>query len=285
MKGFIINADDYGMAIEVNEAIEELSSIGCISSTSLMANMPYAEAISKFIENAPDTGVGIHLTLTQGSPLSPVGEVPSLVNGNGEFHTYSNFIKKVLSGRISMKECRIEIIRQIEKAMLVTGYNLDHWNTHQGIHRIEPLYTVFLETCRKMGLPSMRIHKHYWINSNGKQSMLSKSRPNGGLKSKVIETYYGWLRYRAEKFFKVPRGILVLNDLSQIDQLVHVESKIGELYEIVCHPSVSTAGLKKTSMLEKRVEEYRALKRSEVIKYLQISKGAGVLKSFRAIKT
>ena len=283
MKGFIINADDYGMAVEVNEAIDELSSIGCISSTSLMANMPYTEQVKELMKSDPDTGVGVHLTLTQGNPLSPRSEVPSLVNSDGEFFSYQQFMRKVLQGRISLKQCRIEICRQIEKARELTNDKLDHWNTHQGIHRIEPLYSVFLNACRKMGVSSMRIHKHYWINSNVGKTVLNQFRPDGSIKSKCIETYYRWLRYRADKFFNIPRGILVLNDLNQIDQLAHVENEFEGVYEIVCHPATNVAGLKKTSMLEKRVEEYKALKRPEVIRYLEKSKRVEMLKSFRAL--
>ena len=143
MKGFIINADDYGMALPINDAIEKLALIGCVSSTSIMPNMPYANLITRLIHGKPDIGIGVHLTLTQGKPISPIHEVPSLVNENGEFLSYSQLIKKSLTGCISLKQCMLELRRQIERARELTNDNIDHWNSHQGIHRLDPLYFIF----------------------------------------------------------------------------------------------------------------------------------------------
>ena len=63
-KYLIINADDFGMSSEFNQAIWCLMKQGIVSSTSLMANgIAYEEAIRIIHENK-FKNIGVHLTLT-----------------------------------------------------------------------------------------------------------------------------------------------------------------------------------------------------------------------------
>jgi len=63
-KFLIINADDFGMSLEFNQAICRLMTQGIVTSTSLMANgMAYEEAIQD-IRKLDLKNIGVHLTLT-----------------------------------------------------------------------------------------------------------------------------------------------------------------------------------------------------------------------------
>ena len=63
-KYLIINADDFGLSLEFNQAICSLMSQGIVSSTSLMANgKAYEEAIQD-INKFGLKNIGVHLTLT-----------------------------------------------------------------------------------------------------------------------------------------------------------------------------------------------------------------------------
>lgn len=63
-KYLIINADDFGMSTEFNQAICHLMRQGIVTSTSLMANgLAYEEAIQD-IHNYNLKNIGVHLTLT-----------------------------------------------------------------------------------------------------------------------------------------------------------------------------------------------------------------------------
>ena len=192
-------------------------------------------------------------------------------------------MKRVLQGRISFSQCKAEVHKQLSIARELTNNKIDHWNTHQGIHRMEPLYTVFLTACKDISIPSMRIHKHYWIKSDSVVYTLSHTKPHGSFKSKLTELYYLWLRWRARKYFAIPRGILVLKDFSQIDRLMKIEHDWHGVYEIVCHPATNISGLKNTSMLEKRVAEYNALLQPEILSLLENSKKTNLMKSFKEI--
>lgn len=63
-KYLIINADDFGMSSEFNQAICELMTQGIVSSTSLMANgRAYEEAI-RYIHRLNLKNIGVHIALT-----------------------------------------------------------------------------------------------------------------------------------------------------------------------------------------------------------------------------
>lgn len=65
----IINSDDFGYSRGVNYGIVDAYHLGILTSTTLMANMPGFEQAVLLAKEAPDLGVGVHLTLTCGEPL------------------------------------------------------------------------------------------------------------------------------------------------------------------------------------------------------------------------
>lgn len=65
----IINADDYGLSKSISDGIILGIRAGYITSTSIMANMTWAEyAIQKALEYNIDC-IGLHINLTVGKPI------------------------------------------------------------------------------------------------------------------------------------------------------------------------------------------------------------------------
>ena len=64
----IVNADDYGITTATNRGIERAHMHGVVTSTTVMANQNLAAEAAALRARCPDLGVGIHLTLTLGSP-------------------------------------------------------------------------------------------------------------------------------------------------------------------------------------------------------------------------
>ncbi len=125
----IINADDYGLSKSINEGIIEAYNEGLISSTTIMINMPYAEdAILKWKENT-NLGLGLHINLTQGSPIS--NNVNSLVDENGIFHKHRKVENEEV--KILYEDAYKEIKAQIDK-LLSYGVQIDHLDYHHFIH-------------------------------------------------------------------------------------------------------------------------------------------------------
>jgi predicted glycoside hydrolase/deacetylase ChbG (UPF0249 family) len=67
----IINADDFGLSTSVNRAVVASLQASLCSSTTIMANQPaFLEACQLAHDHRLFDRVGVHLVLTEGSPLT-----------------------------------------------------------------------------------------------------------------------------------------------------------------------------------------------------------------------
>jgi predicted glycoside hydrolase/deacetylase ChbG (UPF0249 family) len=117
------------MSVGINEGIRRLATLGCVSFTSVMPNMPCAYDIARLREHAPWIAVGVHLNLTEGKPLSRIEKVHSLVGETGDFLPPTRLLRKSFRGRVSLKECRLELENQIAWGTRFAGGRIDHWNS------------------------------------------------------------------------------------------------------------------------------------------------------------
>lgn len=80
----IINADDNGRTWNIARGILDANHGGVVTSTTYMMYMPIAAAcVRETSTSTPDLGMGVHLNLTLGRPLSEPSDVPDLVDGHG----------------------------------------------------------------------------------------------------------------------------------------------------------------------------------------------------------
>lgn len=264
MNTVIVNADDFGISRGTNTAVHELARLGAISSTSLMVNMPFVEDIRDVAADCPELGVGLHVNLSQGKPVCEAGAIPTLVGADGSFLPPLTLAKRALLGRVSMAEVRREVRSQIERARELVGPRLDHWDSHQGTHRFEPLAGTIMAVCREAGIRAMRSHRHYFASGERTDAAgrLGFSASRGlGLQRVVKEKYYAWLSWRAESAFTVPAGILSVPGGSTVDVLraVAIHGGPPAIVEIPCHPATTVEGLAGTRLLQARVAEYEYL--------------------------
>ena len=83
MKQLIVNADDFGLTLGVSKGIVDAHREGIVRSTTLMANgAAFGTAVS-ISRRTPGLGIGVHLNLTTGKPVSPARTIPSLVDHDG----------------------------------------------------------------------------------------------------------------------------------------------------------------------------------------------------------
>ena len=101
MRRLIVNADDFGLHVAVNQGILAAHSEGIVSSASLMAGGAAFDDAVRIAKHCPELGVGVHLTLVGARPVLPAAEVPSLVEATGDFYrSYPLFLKRFLSGKM-----------------------------------------------------------------------------------------------------------------------------------------------------------------------------------------
>jgi hopanoid biosynthesis associated protein HpnK len=134
LKNLIITADDFGAAVEVNEAVERAHRDGILSAASLMvAGSAAADAIAR-AKTMPRLRVGLHLVLVEGKPVLPVSAVPDLVDASGHFRTD---MARAGAAMFFRPKVRAQLQAEIEAqfaAFAATGLALDHVNAHKHFH-------------------------------------------------------------------------------------------------------------------------------------------------------
>jgi chitin disaccharide deacetylase len=140
LKALIVTADDYGLSVPVNEAVEEGHRRGILTAASLMVGAPAWEDAVKRARLLPSLGVGLHLTLVDGRPVLSPDRVPGLVGPDGRF--YNDAVRFGIALFFSSelrRQAADEIGAQFDR-FRETGLLLDHINGHQHFH-MHPVVT------------------------------------------------------------------------------------------------------------------------------------------------
>lgn len=153
----IVTADDFGLAIPVNEAVELGHREGILGGASLMVG---AEAVADAVERArrlPRLRVGLHVVLVDGRPVLPAARVPDLIDRDGRFdrRLMRAGIRFFLLPRVR-RQLEAEIRAQFE-AFRTTGLALDHVNAHRHMHLHPTLLAMILRIGRDYGLRAIRL--------------------------------------------------------------------------------------------------------------------------------
>ena len=158
----IVTADDYGMCDSVNQAIEECMAAGTVKVTCVMVNMPANAQTASLRKRFPHCSVGIHWTLTEGRPLLPPAQVPSLVQANDTFHPALQLRRRWNQRRINIAELKAELRAQYTRFCEVTGPP-DFWNTHENFHVWPGLFNVCVALGHDLRIPAMRSHRRFTV--------------------------------------------------------------------------------------------------------------------------
>ena len=157
MKRLIVNADDFGVAPEVNEAVERAHRDGVLRAASLMVGAPAAGDAIERARRLPSLAVGLHLTLVNGRPLLPPDRVPALVDERGEFLTdlvragFRFFFRPGVRAQLAA-----EIRAQFER-FAQTGLALDHVDAQSHMHVHPTVFALTLRVGREYGMRAVRI--------------------------------------------------------------------------------------------------------------------------------
>jgi hopanoid biosynthesis associated protein HpnK len=153
----IVNADDFGGATAINQAVIRAHREGILTTASLMVNEPgLAEAVQLAREN-PRLGVGLHLTLLMGHSALPPEKIPGLANRRGEFsNSPAGVGTRYFFQRGLRSQLRAEIHAQFEK-FHATGLALDHVNGHLHMHLHPAVFSILMEDAVSLGIRHMRL--------------------------------------------------------------------------------------------------------------------------------
>jgi predicted glycoside hydrolase/deacetylase ChbG (UPF0249 family) len=137
----IVNADDFGQSAGVNLGIIKAHEDGIVTSASLMVRWPAADEAAAYGREHPTFSIGLHVDL-------------------GEW-IYREEKWTPLYQVVSMDDPRTvaaEVDRQLATFRRLMGQNPTHLDSHQHVHREEPVHSILMETARQLAVPL----RHFW---------------------------------------------------------------------------------------------------------------------------
>ncbi len=153
----IVNADDFGLTRGINQAVSELHAAGVLPSATLMARGAAFEHAVATAKAHPALGVGCHVVLTDGMPVSPRETIPTLLGPDGQSFrpSLNSFLLAVVRGQVKHEELEREIVAQIYK-LQAAGVHVTHLDTHKHTHVLPPVARALLNAAERTGVPAVR---------------------------------------------------------------------------------------------------------------------------------
>jgi len=136
VKYLIVNADDFGLSDGVNLGIIEAAEHGIVTSASLMVRQPAAGAAAVYAGNHERLSVGLHVDL---------GE---WVYKSGDWVQLYSVVPTDDAAQV-----QAEVSSQLSAFERLVGRKPTHIDSHQHVHREEPVRSVVVEIARRLDIP------------------------------------------------------------------------------------------------------------------------------------
>lgn len=237
MKGVIVTADDFGAAIEINEAVEAAHRHGILTAASLMVTGAAARDAIARASRLPSLKVGLHVVLVEGRPALPPREIPGLVDAQGRFRSDMACLGTgiFLSPKLR-RQLAAEITAQFE-GFRASGLRLDHVNAHKHFHLHPTIAGQIIEIGCRYGMSAARVPTE-------PASVLRRIEPGGrSAWPLLLRPATALLHSRLTKAgLLVPRQVFglawsgAMSELRLAGILRHLPAGLSEIY---LHPAVT----------------------------------------------
>jgi chitin disaccharide deacetylase len=135
-RALIVNADDFGLSPGVNAGVARTHERGILTSASLMVRRPAAAAAAEYAQATPALGVGLHVDL---------GE---WVLAEGVWRAVYEVVQ--LDDAVAVEA---EVQAQIDRFRALTGRDPTHLDSHQHVHKWEPVTEVLRRLATQLAIP------------------------------------------------------------------------------------------------------------------------------------
>jgi len=237
-KRLIVTADDFGMNLAVNEAVEQAFNDGILTCASLMMG---GSAVKDAIERAhrmKGLGVGLHITLADGRPTAMRSQVRGLLGPDGNFR---NDLARSGIRWFFNPLVRLQLAREINaqfQAFAATGLVLDHVNAHKHLHFHPTVTAMLISIGRRYGMLALRIpdEPREVLLAAEPDADIPKSRMGLLLQSMRRRSKRAKLAYNDNIFGLAWSGAMTEDRLLKL--IPHLPEGLNELY---CHPAAGDA--------------------------------------------
>ncbi|MHB1565180.1 MAG: hopanoid biosynthesis-associated protein HpnK [Acidiferrobacter sp.] len=153
----ITTADDFGLSLAVNEAVERAARQGVLGGASLMVGEPAAADAVERARGFPRLRVGLHVVVADGTPVLAPQRIPDLCDDAGRLD--GRLVRagvRFFFSATAARQLAAEIAAQFA-AFARTGLSLDHVNAHKHMHLHPTVMRLIMEAGRGYGMRAMRL--------------------------------------------------------------------------------------------------------------------------------
>lgn len=126
----IVNADDFGRTVGTNDGIIQAHERGIVTSASLMVRWPAASAAATYARLRPQLSVGLHFDMSEWA--------------------YRGGQWKLVYENLPAEQ---ELGRQLNTFRQLVGRDPTHLDSHQHVHREEPVASLLAAVAADLGVP------------------------------------------------------------------------------------------------------------------------------------
>jgi predicted glycoside hydrolase/deacetylase ChbG (UPF0249 family) len=132
----IVNADDFGQSANVNRGVGRAHDEGIVTSASLMVRWPDAADAARYALAHPSLSVGLHVDLGEWE------------HRDGAWHPRYEVVDRDDSVAVDA-----ELDRQLAEFHRLLGRPPTHLDSHQHVHRADPLRRLLVGAGERLGIP------------------------------------------------------------------------------------------------------------------------------------
>jgi predicted glycoside hydrolase/deacetylase ChbG (UPF0249 family) len=240
----IVNADDFGQTPGINRAVLELHKAGVLSSATLMARAAATDQAIEIARATPTLGVGCHIVLTDGEPVLPPAQIPSLLDPSTNLFIPSLpvFFGRLFAGGIRANEIQAEVTAQIQ-FLQSRGLQVTHIDTHKHTHMFPRVLRPLLRGARACGIHLVRnpFEPVWAIRATAGTAFVRAAQVS------ILRCLRSaWHRILAEEGFSTTGGTLGVTGTGALDAVaLHrlLDRVPSGTWELVTHPGYNDADL------------------------------------------
>ncbi len=132
----IVNGDDFGLSPATNQGILQAHETGIVTSASLMTRYPAARDAAAYARTHPELSLGLHF------------DIGEWAYRDGRWVQLCQVVRTD-----DAKAIEAELARQLACFRELVGDDPTHLDSHQHVHREEPVRSILLETAHQLGVP------------------------------------------------------------------------------------------------------------------------------------
>lgn len=134
-KCIIVNADDLGLSLGVNQGIAQAYEHGILTSASLMVRWPAATAAAAYARTHPALSVGLHVDLGEWNFFQEEWQLAYQVVPYDDGAAVAQ-----------------EVSNQLRAFRALVGRDPTHLDSHQHVHRSDPLNSILRSCAHELGV-------------------------------------------------------------------------------------------------------------------------------------